>query len=349
MRHCVLILLALLAASPAGAEPTYDADRFTQAVYSQGRVWLLDDSGDLVSLAEGDADVRKEAPGGPVLGICAATDSVVAVTGEDGGEAIGAWTVRRLDAQGWRPVGMTGGGGEVFHSVTCDGGRVITVGQHTVTILSGQSAQSIRLNGDLPGGVVVTHPDGDVLYVGVNAGEWGGGLHRLNLRTGLVETINALGGSDPCDGPLYAQCDPVTGIAAMPGKPGCIAVSTALEHMMTRKGSLLSVCDRTVATLYAPPLKTDPPPPSPWVHTVPFRGLVARNGVLWSAGADGLYRFDPARGKGRATAMPAFHKVGPASVSFAVPGMVLVQSAINQRHAAGGGAVLMVVRPEPGA
>src|SRR5262249_30467930 len=154
-------------------------------------------------------------------------------------------------------------------------------------------------------GVVSVHARADVLFVGFNAGEWGGGLVRIDRRDGKVRKISSIASGDVCGGPLDARCHPVNGIVDEPWDPACVVVTIGLEHMMTH-GRIVEVCGNTVKRLYVTPLHVDPRIDAYLqsksrggepLSTVAFYGLQRVGDALWAAGNDGLYRIDQ-RGAG---------------------------------------------------
>jgi len=68
---------------------------------------------------------------------------------------------------------------------------------------------------------------GGSAYVGLNRGEWGGGLLRVDLRTGSATAVGA--------------GDTFTSIVADPRSPECVLAAAALEHMGSY-GRVLQVC-----------------------------------------------------------------------------------------------------------
>jgi hypothetical protein len=91
------------------------------------------------------------------------------------------------------------------------------------TVLSGQTVRYlandktwrvVQLKGKLRSGVAVSAAspqEAESIYVGFNVGEWGGGLQRVDLKTGAVADIERRDTKDLCAGPLNRECDPVTG------------------------------------------------------------------------------------------------------------------------------------------
>jgi hypothetical protein len=195
------------------------------------------------------------------------------------------------------------------------------------------------------GGVHVLLATPTAVYVGKNAGEFGGGLRRIDRRTGRVEDLRSAIGGGLCAGPLNPDCDPVTALAPMPGKPRCIAASIGLVHMLSH-GRIIEICDRAVRRLY---LKAQP---GEWgqkikdgepVASVPFFGLVANDAELWALGTNGIHRID-ADGAAKVTPLPALRPVGNLLVSFELPGVVLVGTSVNQRLSVSGMVPLMATK-----
>jgi hypothetical protein len=84
---------------------------------------------------------------------------------------------------------------------------------HAHRIRAGARQAALRLSGPIQALVTAAvHVTPQAVFVGLNAGEWGGGLKRIDRRSGGVETIerNTTGGL--CDGPLNTDCDPVQGL-----------------------------------------------------------------------------------------------------------------------------------------
>jgi len=72
--------------------------------------------------------------------------------------------------------------------------------------------QPIALKGQLRWGVqvsVASPRSGKSIYVGVNRGEWGGGLQRVDVQTGVVTNVERRDTKDLRGGPLTSDCDPV--------------------------------------------------------------------------------------------------------------------------------------------
>lgn len=119
--------------------------------------------------------------------------------------------------------------------------------------------------------------DGHVLYVGFNAGEWGGRLQRVDLTTGAVHAI-ALG-----------PADPVTGVIHDPVDRRCVLVSIGLVHLVLSRGRILRVCGDQVAVRFEKPAVVELQ--GTQGRTEAIFGLAAVRGGYWAITGHALYRF----------------------------------------------------------
>jgi hypothetical protein len=183
------------------------------------------------------------------------------------------------------------------------------------------------------------------LFVGLNSGEWGGGLIRIDRKSGGVETIERNATGDLCGGPLNTACDPVHGIAVIPWKPDCVAAAVGLVHMLGH-GRIVEICREKVERMFVQASDRHADAPEAAVGgygSVPFFGLAAAGETLLAAGHDGLYRLGPA-GLVEHRPWPRFEEIDGLLVSFALPDVVLVITTINRRASLGGAAPLLVTR-----
>jgi len=184
------------------------------------------------------------------------------------------------------------------------------------------------------------------VFVGHNLGEWGGGLIRIDRGTGAVVRIERNDSGDLCGGPLNSECDPVNGIAATLGNPGCVVVAIGLVHFKPH-GRLVEVCGEQVRRLYFKPVGTDRNASrrkrdEPF-STIAFFGLAHSGESLVAVGIDGLYRLHP-DGTVTFASLPAFRSVGDIRVSFAVRDVILVFTEVNRRRSISGAVPMLVPR-----
>lgn len=332
----------------AGPEPLGQDAFLKRAVFYDGRLWVLSDAGVLSSIAETSAVPIRQAVGDPVLDVCAQDAGLTVVTRPPGKAA--AWTLQRRTSSGWTFLAKVPIEHDDFRgweaALVCDAGHLTLLTPSRLLEIKDGAVRSTRLSAAVDASSDATALGlPDQVLVGSNRGEFGGGLMRIDRATGRVATVERQAWRNFC-GPLNAKCDPVNGLAVDPWKPGCVVAAVGVVHFEP-SGRLVRVCGSAVERLYARPLKVgDEPvefPDGQPYPSVAFFGVLARGNILWAEGVDGIYRFD---GKGAPTIrpLPAFRKVGGLRVSFALPGVVLVLTEINERHSISGATPIMVGR-----
>lgn len=198
-------------------------------------------------------------------------------------------------------------------------------------------------------GYTVTLQHGGYLYVGINAGEWGGGLHRFPLSGGAGQLLDASNPTDLCAGALNAACAPVTGLAPDPARPDCILASSGLVHFFSR-GSVVRVCDGVISTAYEKPYTTeegwkfDPAhPASEGDMTVPFYSLAAGRSGTWAVGSDGYYQFSE-ESVPHFTAFENGRRMVSKQIDWSNQDFVLISTNMNQSHSLSGSSLILVPR-----
>ena len=187
--------------------------------------------------------------------------------------------------------------------------------------------------------------DGKTAFVGINLGEWGGGLVRVDLATGMVSKLDERG-PDLCNGPLNSDCDPVTGIVSDPDDDRCVLASIGLSHILMH-GRVLRVCPADVSVELTRPLER----PSQVVErsiravaTSDSRGpmnteaffalLKTHDGSIWAISPFAAYRKEGARWTRHA--LPELQQRGSLDISEGLPGIVLLSSWRNARNSLSG-------------
>jgi len=244
------------------------------------------------------------------------------------------WTLRQHIGSAWATVATVRSEGDELIAMTCTADKVALLTSRRLVQLDGKHQSAIALSRELGRGLVSsTYSTPDQFFVGLNAGERGGGLRRIDRHTGDVTVVERNASGELCGGPLNTSCDPVNGIATEPGKPGCIAVAVGLVHMEPH-GRVLEVCGDHVQRLFYKAYgenrsratgKDDEP-----LSTVAFFGLISDGDTMQAVGIDGIYTFGP-RGAVQVIPLPHFKNVGGVSISFDLPHFVLVLTNVNQR------------------
>ncbi len=193
---------------------------------------------------------------------------------------------------------------------------------------------------------------GNSLYLGLNAGEWGGGLMTIDLRTGEIELLGRRQDNKWCDGPLDHACVPVTGLAPDPIRPGCLLASIGLSHLLTH-GRIWRICDRKIEVVFERPIESPmtfmarklrevrPDARRGSINTEAFFGIVATSPrEVWAVGRYGLYRYD---GKSwRRHAIPELQPHQDFMVSDAIPGLFLLTTSRNARVSMSGNTLMAI-------
>jgi len=341
---CVGIPLRTLALEPV--RPGQESF-LIRAVFADQRLWLLSDAGDLSTITEnGDERVKHKLPE-PVLDLCVSDGQPVVVTG--GQSESSSWTLRQWTNRSWSTVTAVPSDGDQLVAIDCtDGALTILTTNRLIAIGKNGVIQAVTLSGKLhPGVVSSAYGSSDQFFVAINAGEWGGGLQRINRKTGKIVVVERNISGALCGGPLNSACDPVNGIAPEPWRPNCLAVAIGLVHMLTH-GSVVEVCGDTIRPLYAKTYTSSMwagfvngrAPPT---ETVAFFGLTSSGDSLWAAGTDGLYKIDK-HGAATVIALPSFRTVGGIDVSFGNSQVVLVMTSANERHSVSGSVPMLVRR-----
>lgn len=187
--------------------------------------------------------------------------------------------------------------------------------------------------------------DGKIAFVGINLGEWGGGLVKVDLATGKVSRPEKRG-PDLCDGPLNSDCDPVTGIVPDPDDNRCVLASIGLSHLLMH-GRVLRVCPEGISVELTRPLER----PSQVIerslrgaatgdsnsamNTEAFFALIeTSDGSIWAISPFAAYRKEGA--KWSRHALPDLKQRGSLEVSDELPGIVLLSSWRNARNSLSG-------------
>ena len=346
----VVAPLATGAAFSEGAAPPEEArpnttHAISRAVFAEGRLWLLQDDGSLVSLAPKDAGAQPATAPGRILEICKAAGRLTGLI-----QGKGKWSLQTRREEGWSELASVPSEGDTFAGLDCrdDDGPVTVLTNRRLVELKGGHTRSVKLRQPLQGPLVMGTIFGtpEALWIGFNAGEWGGGLRRIGRDDGAVREVEKNNSGDICGGPLNSACDPVNGIIAAPWNRACVVAAIGLVHMLAH-GRIVEVCGNDVRRLYFKPLKDQPPrnelDDGEPANTVAFFGLGQKGDIWWAIGMDGLYRFDGTN-RPELRPLPKFENKGGYRVSFEIPDLALVLTDVNQRRSLSGAVPIMAVR-----
>lgn len=332
-------------AAPVAAEQ-YQAQDIRRAVFADGRLWMMSDEGSLLSLRSTDSRPERVRTEGKVIEICKSQGHLLALIQAGSGH----WSVQRRGSDGWDTGLRIASDNETLTALGCtdDGSAVTIVTNRRLLEVENAAVRAVKLSQELesPFAIAAALITGDTIWVGLNIGEWGGGLRRIRRSDGMVEVVESNRSKELCGGPLNTGCDPVNGIVASPSNPSCAIAAIGLVHFMSH-GRIVEVCDGSVRRLYFKALDPQPPygtrdegEPS---STIAFFGLSRAGNRIWAIGTDGLYRFEGSLPP-QFRPLPKFENRGGYRVSFEVPGLVLLMTDVNQSHSLSGTVPIMAAR-----
>lgn len=317
----------------------------SRAIFADDRLWMLLDDGSVMSLRASEAQPIKVPTETKVLDICKSANRLLAVTvsGEQ-------WTIQQRLHDKWDLLATLSIDGEALAAVACnaDDEAVTLVTNKRLLEFNGQDVHSVSLAKPLQapfdnGTALATV---DAIWVGFNAGEWGGGLTRIDRTSGMTTVIESNKSGDTCGGPLNPGCDPVNGIVKAPWNPKCVVAAIGVLHLMSR-GRIVEVCGTSVRRLFFKPL--DPQPPKGTMDdgepssTVAFFGLARSGKTLTALSPGGYYQIQVGR-RPKYHPLPKFQNRGGYFVNFDVPGFVLVVTDVNMRMSLSGSVPIIAVR-----
>jgi hypothetical protein len=324
---------------PPGSDPIL-GERIAKGIAFDGRLWVLgtmptprDTSGGLVSFQLTDNTRVVHFKDG-VLDILRADQELWILRKgiEDGQFVVAAWRGSRFE-------GLT-----EFHLSTHDtplallrsAGALAVLSEQTVHYLAKDNTwQVVQLKGKLRSGVgvnVASPNEGDGIYVGFDVGEWGGGLQRVDVRTGTVADVERRDTKNLCDGPLNRECDPVTGVIPDPQNRECVLASVGLVHLGMSNGRILRICDSRVTLVSEILIPGDKKTSNntKWGRTEAFYGLApSADGGFWGVTYRALYLFDAAGDRKQEYPLPKLESVSGIHLSKALPEVIVLQTDVN--------------------
>lgn len=340
--------------SPEAKAFTPSMSRIVKALCTGGRLWLLLDGGRLITIDLPMSQPGQQSFAGPVVDLDMGDDELLWMLHL---KAPGSCTVvaRRCAKGNWSVRGEVDfmAGERIVGLQVLDGRPLILT---TARLLRSTSAGWTSLRVKMPLGegdpldpwlqtsLAVTS-DGS-LYVGLNHGEWGGGLRRVDLATGDIETIRDVpeNSEDLCEGKLNPACDPVTSLAVDPANGSCLLAGVGLRHFL-EEGRILRVCRESVTPYFEkayPPAAAErgseggtPPEERQITQMEGVFGMAAGKNGVWAVTGGGVYHID-GPGKWHRFQMPELDEYGDLQISTAIPGLVVLATDVNWANSVSG-------------
>jgi hypothetical protein len=349
MCFCFSSLISGVRASSVETVRTGQGAYLTRAIYADSALWVLTDAGTVTRIEEGSEYPVAVDLAEPALDLWIQDGAPAVVTGARTGG--GDFTVRRWSQGAWSVMGHVPANHERLLGVAADADGLTLLTPTRLIKLKGAEYQQMPVSWPghkAPGGVTAIFGDANSLLLGINAGEWGGGLLRVDRKSGHAQRIESKLSSDLCGGPLNSQCDPVNAIVAEPHVAGCVLIAIGLVHFSPH-GRIDEVCGTRVRRVFFTPYLGDDSiggktmvgdEPS---STVAFFGLATIKDAVFAAAPDGIYKIG-SHGTAAFMPLPAFHQVGDIRVSFGLPDLVVALTDVNARHSLGGSVPMLVAR-----
>jgi hypothetical protein len=252
-------------------------DQKTQIAFHAGKLWSRNEGGLVQAFDAKTGRLFHPLPGENVVDLERTLDDRLwALATREGGAVVLSWTASDAEDGGaFRVLArIDTGPGEPSPPIAVASlhGRPVVLTTRAVFVVEADGAvrraeldKTYRGDPRRPTAFAVTAAG--LAYSGVNYGEFGGYLRRIDLATGWVEDFEE---------PTRAEFDrsigrahstppfsPVTAMIADPDRPDCVLAGIGLHHMFSRKGKLLRVCDRRIDVVEpvspaVPPSRSDP-------------------------------------------------------------------------------------------
>jgi hypothetical protein len=330
--------------------------RISGGIVFAGRLWLRgttararsgDGSGALISFSLADMSERQDFDTG-VLGI----------------EAVGAdlWVLRKSPSSNTEWILSVVRGDSVDDrarfvpsdtdkplALFGDGVAPAVLSQKSIRILSGDGNwELINLQGPLRQGVqmqVASPMTGGAAYMGTNIGEWGGGLQRVDLKTGAVTSVERRDTKELCAGPLNSRCDPVTGVIPDPHNKGCVLASIGLVHFLSH-GRILRVCGEQVSVIFEQK-RTEQINARSLDVSDSIYGLASANDGFWAVTPKALYHFEANENPPTRHPLPKLEPESGVYMSRDVQGAIVIRTDVNWAVSVSGYTPLVVALDQP--
>jgi hypothetical protein len=201
----------------------------------------------------------------------------------------------------------------------------------------------MHLSGSVRGGVgisVSATRAGRSVYVGADMGEFGGGLERVDLDTGIVTELPT---NDLRHTPSAAQEDPVTGLIADPKNQDCVIASVGLVHMFMSNGRILRVCPSGITILYQIPISSSNRDTGNQRMTEAFFSLApSPKEGFWATTQRAIYHFTSSGSKAEEYPYPTLGTLLSIRLSKAIPGILVLRTDLNWAFSTSGYTPLIV-------
>jgi len=360
----VLLTLILLCISvPSSSDPfsnraTLEAadiessPRIQKIVFAANRLWILNQNGRLQSLNLKEGGPQEVAPEKFVFDIYHDPDKQLYVLAGGSRDTSRMHVWRRTETTWIKVTEIPIGPGEAVLGLHKYRDSLLVLTDREIHLQEGPDKwRSIAVKGEIRGAYQTAFAvtDDGYVYVGINRGEWGGGLFQVNLKSGEVKQLKKVGKPKSCEGPLNPECDPVTGVIRDPENPSCVIASIGLRHFLEH-GRLVRVCNQSISVVFSKSYRDISSKKDANVDTVfvdnsteAIFDLVAEGQGYWAVTGRGIYHFT-------LNSEPTFQKLpnlvnrSGLHMSDAIPNVIVVSTDINWARSLSGHTPLIAVK-----
>lgn len=299
---CVAACAAALLAMPRGshAADVLDPDlgpTITNAVAFDSKLWVLgsahDDKNKTSSLVSfGLSDGARQLQFSDVVAIAKSPGHL--------------WVLRQTDTRDFVASEWQGGkftndnelslpSGDLFMALALKGDTPVVVARHSVRVSTGKDWDSTKLRGplvdDIAWGSATASfsKSGNLLYLGLNRGEYGGGLLRIDVSSGEITRLGSDEISKGGSGTVLSAKDTVTAIVTDAQSPDCVIAALGMLRPQSA-GRLVRACGDT-ATVVLDKMSTIQQDGQNIDFNEAFLGAAATNDGFWAVSDGALYRF----------------------------------------------------------
>ena len=345
--------------SPHSARPktnTVVGDRISGGVVFAGRLWLRgttvgkrsgDRTGGLISFSLADMSERQDFATG-VLGIDMIGPDFWVLRKSPSSSAEWILSVLQDDSFADRARFLASDEDKPL-ALFSDGEAPAVLSQKSIRILAGDGNwKLIGLQSALRQGVqmqVASPTTGGTAYIGINIGEWGGGLQRVDLTNGAVTSVERRDSTQLCAGPLNSDCDPVTGVIPDPHNKGCVLASIGLVHFLSH-GRILRVCGEEVSVIFEQK-KTTQINNRDLDESDSIYGLAPASDGYWAVTPGALYHFEANENPPTRYSLPKLEPNSGVYMSRDVQGAIVIRTDVNWAVSVSGYTPLVVALNEP--
>lgn len=202
--------------------------------------------------------------------------------------------------------------------------------------------------------------DDGFVYVGLNHGEFGGGLQRINLKDGSAQNVEKKTAGNICFRPLDSQCDPVTAVVKDAENEDAVLAAVGLRHF-SEQGRIVKVSGGSVEVVFNKTYKYDEKsrkvvPSNPCggenepnnLDNFESEGVFgmqsAGAGDVWIVTGRAIYKLAGGKIANCSPLPQKFENVDGIAVNQSVPGVVLIGTDINWAKSLSGTTPLVAVK-----